>query len=368
MKRILMSILLSMAFLGMMRAQDGAREWLKRYKIDPLNSNPVFTRPTHENDEARVMGAGICMNDGLAYNCRYYNFGEDWHYAPKLSLCKQEEDAFSRVTGAYIYKDDRMFISNVGQILKYGVIPTEFGAIVAYRVWGQSSDEPVRHYYATFDHEGNLLDAFYAGHRDWMNEILKAEPHGNYTPRENFGGGSMQFSEDNKTLTKTDYYYFKTADNKGDKWDDTTVFSISDKGLFSMISHAQNGKPEVNSIAEELYSLETLPLSDQSAIKKWNAFYRKNKNNVAIKDRLSDDILRLFISRQQEYMAWTTANKAESVLIGALKPALERLASYCGSGSAQMLVVKGLEDCPDSTVKNYWKNLKSIRSVLNGEL
>ena len=51
MKRIFMSILLSMAFFGMMKAQDGGRDWLKRYKIDPMNTNPVFTRPDHERDD-----------------------------------------------------------------------------------------------------------------------------------------------------------------------------------------------------------------------------------------------------------------------------------------------------------------------------
>ena len=84
-----MSILLSLAFVGMMKAQDGGRDWLKRYKIDPMNSNPVFTRPDHERDEERVMGAGICMNDGLAYNRTYYNFGSEWHYEPKLHLCDE---------------------------------------------------------------------------------------------------------------------------------------------------------------------------------------------------------------------------------------------------------------------------------------
>ena len=106
MKRILMSIILSMAFFGVLKAQDGGRTWLKRYNIDPMNANPVFTRPTHENDEARKQGAGICMNDGLAYNRTYYSFGSDWHYEPKLNLCKEEEEAFSRVTGEFINNDD----------------------------------------------------------------------------------------------------------------------------------------------------------------------------------------------------------------------------------------------------------------------
>ena len=202
-----MGIVLSLAFFGMLRAQDDGRQWLKRYKIDPMNDNPVFTRPMHERDESRVQGAGICMNDGLAYNRRYYSFGRDWHYEPKLSLCKEEEDAFPRITGEYFSKDDNSYISTVGQILKYGVIPTDYGCIVAYRVWGWGSDghEQVNHYFATFDHKGNLIDAFYAGYAEWMNEVLKAEPHGNYTARDNFGGGSLEFSEDSKTLTKTDY-------------------------------------------------------------------------------------------------------------------------------------------------------------------
>ena len=365
MKRIFMSIMLSLAFFGMLKAQDEGRTWLKRYNIDPMNDNPVFTRPQHERDEERVMGAGICMNDGLAYNRRYYNFGRDWHYEPKLSLCQEEEAVFPRITGEYMSNEDNMHISTAGQILKYGVIPTDFGCIVAYRVWGWGTDgyEQVNHYYATFDHKGNLIDAFYAGHGEWMNEILKAEPHGNYSTRENFGGGSMQFSEDNKTLTKTDYYYFKTPDGKSDQWFDTTVFNISDEGFFTQASRVQKGKPEVNKIAEELYDLETLPLSDKNAIKKWNAFVKKTKGKDLFRERIDRDILKLYISRQQEFMAWTTANKKESVLITALVPGLKYLSGYCGTGAAQKLYVKGLEDCKDNVVKNYWKNLKTIKTI-----
>ena len=365
MKRILMSILFSLAFFGMMKAQDEGRTWLKRYNIDPMNDNPVFTRPMHERDESRVQGAGICMNDGLAYNRRYYNFGSDWHYEPKLSLCKEEEAVFQKITGEFTVEDGSFRVQTADQILKYGVIPTDFGCIVAYRVWGWGVDgyQQINHYYATFDHKGNLIDAFYAGHGEWMNEILKAEPHGNYSPKENFGGGSMKFSEDNKTLTKTDYYYFKTADDKSDKWYDTTVFNISDKGIFSEASRIQKGKPEVNQLAEELYALETLPLSDKDVFKKWNTFVKKAKNNASLQPRIALDILRLYASRQQEFMAWTTANKKESVLITALKPGFEKLGERFGMGAPQMIVEKSLQMCTDNTVRNYWKNLKTFKSL-----
>ena len=262
-------------------------------------------------------------------------------------------------------REHNSFVTTAGQILKYGVIPTDYGCIVAYRVWGWGPDghQQVNHYFATYDHKGNLIDAFYAGHGEWMNQILKTEPHGNYTPRENYGGGYMEFSEDSKTLTKVDYYYFKTPDDKGDKWEDTTIINISDKGIFSQASRVQKGKPEVNKLAEELYDLETLPLSDKNAIKKWNAFVKKTKGNTQLRERIDVDILKLYISRQQEYMAWTTANKKESVLITALVPGLKYLSSRCGGGTAQMLYSKGLDDCKDAAVKNYWKNLKTIKTV-----
>ena len=367
MKRILMSIILSMAFFGVLKAQDGGRTWLKRYNIDPMNANPVFTRPTHENAEARKEGAGICMNDGLAYNRTYYNFGSDWHYEPKLNLCKEEEDAFSRVTGEFINNDDGFFISTCGQILKYGVIPTDFGAIVAYRVWDHSSSDPVRHYFATFDHKGNLIDAFYAGYREWMNDILKMEPHGNYSPRNNFGGGTMDFSKDGRTLTKIDYYYYDASGNKSEKWQDSTVFNISEDGFFSVASREDTGKPEIYALAEELYILETMPLSDKDAFSKWNSFIKKSKGISQISERVNEDILRLFISRPQEFMAWTFKNKKESVLIGALKPAFEILSRECGGGAVQMFLASALEGCKDNNVKKYWQSLKTVKSVLSGD-
>ena len=363
-----MSVFLSLAFFGMLKAQDEGRTWLKRYNIDPMDSNPVFTRPMHENSSARKDGAGICMDDGLAYNCRSYIFGEGWHYEPKLAMCQEEENTFSSVTGEYLYSDGKMRITTAGQVLKNGVIPTDFGAIVAYRVWGRSSNDPVRHYFATYDKTGRLIDAFYAGHRAWMNEILKAEPHGNYTPKENMGGGGLDFSADNKLITKTDYYYYQAADGKSGRWEDTTVMNISDEGLFSVVSRSSTGKPEVNMLADELYILETLPLSHKDALRKWNTFIRKNKTFGQLQERVDADILRLFVSRQQEYMAWTEANRQESVLIGALKPSLEKLARDYGGGTVQMLIEKALEDCTNPTVKNYWMNLKLIRSIMSGEI
>ena len=173
----------------------------------------------------------------------------------------------------------------------------------------------------------------------------------------------MEFSEDNKTFTKTDYNYFNTPDNKNNEWHDTTVISISDKGLFSVASHVQTGKPAVNKLMDELYSLETLPLSDKSAIKKWNAFVKKTKGNQQLRKRIDMDVLKLYLSRQQEFMAWTTANKKESVLITALVPGLQYLMGQCGTGAAQMLYADGLDNCKDNVVKNYWKNLKTIKKL-----
>ncbi len=359
-----MGITLLFACFCFAQAQQNARNWLKRYNIDPTNSNPVFTRPMHENAESRVEGAGINMNDGEAYNRTYYNFGGEWHYEPKLPLCKEEEAVLSRITGDYFYEDNHTHIATVGEILKYGVIPTEFGAVVAYRIWGRDSDQPIRHYYATFNHNGTLIDAFYVGESGWQSAILKAEPHGNYEVKSNLGGGNMQFSKDGKTLTRVGYFYYNVPEQRsGVKWEDTLVYNISSEGIFSIEYHSQSGKPEINQAAEKLFSLETLPLSNKDAIKKWNAFVKEHKDNEQLAPRISEGVLRLFISRQQEFMEWTTANKNESVLITALRPGFKSLAELYGSGTVQMLVIDGIENCPDKVVRTYWQNLKTIRSL-----
>lgn len=366
MKKIFfMSLLFSLAVMGLVKVEAQSREWLKRYGIDVNNTNPVFTRPDRENSTDRVQGAGIHMNDGAAYNRRYYTFGGEWHYEPKLHLCKEEESVAARIFGTCNPEDN---VEYIGQLLKYGVIPTDFGAIVAYRLWGRSSNEPVRHYYATFNHKGELLDAFYAGHSGWMRGVLKAEPHGEYTVKDNFGGGSMEFSADNKTLIKKDYYYYNPEGSRsGVKWEDSTVFSISSEGIFSLVSRNSTNKPAVNEYADELYLLETLPLSDSKAVEKWNAFVKRASKNEQLKEQhkeqLSEDIFRLFVSRSQEFMAWTTKHKNESVLIGALKPGLEKYAQTYGTGGLQMLVEKLLQECSDNAVQSYWKNLKTIRSI-----
>ena len=152
----------------------------------------------------------------------------------------------------------------------------------------------------------------------------------------------MDFSKDGRTLTKIDYYYYDASGNKSEKWQDSTVFNISEDGFFSVASREDTDKPEIYALAEELYILETMPLSDKDAFSKWNSFIKKSKGISQISERVNDDILRLFISRPQEFMAWTFKNKKESVLIGALKPAFEILSGECGGGAVQMLLASAL--------------------------
>lgn len=366
MKKIVMSVLLSMALFGFATAQDnGGRKWLTRYNIDPMNSNPVFTRPDHERDESRVQGAGICMNDGLAYNRRYYGFGSEWHYEPKLILCKEEVQSLPRLFGVYNPEHNE----NIGQLLKYGVVPTDFGAIVAYRLWtyDRGNRDGVLHYFATYDHKGNLLDCFMAGYPDWLGEILSMEPHGNYKPLVNMGRSNVTISDDNKSLSIDSYYLYHDMNDKSLQLDDSLVYNISPEGLFSVASSYTTGMPDVNKDIMELVRLERLPLSCKDAAAQWNAFAKRGLANEKLKDRVADGILKLFVSRPEHYMAFAANHQKESVLVGSLKAGFDKLASYRGGGAVQMLVEETLENCKDAKVKKYWQNLKLIRSVMSGD-
>lgn len=104
------AILLVAAMGAASVAAWGQRAWLRDYGIAPGNPCPVFTEPPRTGP-SRKDGAGLCTNDGEAYNCTYYQLGEEWHYAPKLPLCEQEREVLPMVTGTLLPRE----------VLKFGV-------------------------------------------------------------------------------------------------------------------------------------------------------------------------------------------------------------------------------------------------------
>ena len=162
-------------------AERSEREWLKNYGIDPSCSNPVFTRPTRTVPGGRKEGAGICMDDGQAYtNSSWVEMSHEWHYAPKLSYCKEEMATIYKVGGLSKQASDNGI--EIG--LKMAVRPiNSCGAFVVYRNTRarQWDDARTEQYIATYDGEGHLVDAMLMGVTGDANDLFAVEPHGDYS-------------------------------------------------------------------------------------------------------------------------------------------------------------------------------------------
>ncbi|MBO7608854.1 MAG: hypothetical protein J6S96_01450 [Muribaculaceae bacterium] len=344
--KIILICLMLMTIAGTACGQKSGRSWLSNYGIDPNNDCPIFTKPTHTGPD-RKPGAGICTNDGAAYNRTFYSLGEEWHYEPKLNLCKQEEDVITSVTG----------ILQPREILKYGVNPLpNGGALVAYRIF--SNNDFAKHFFATYSKDGELLDAIAFGTREDLNNVLKAEPHGHYELYENMGGSSIKIDKD-MSMTLSRYHFYKNPDKgSNDQWNDTLSYQITPEGLFVLKSHTEKDKPAVNKTAEQAMNLSMLPLSDKNAIEKWNDLVAANIKNDKAYETIFPYILPLFVSRTHEFMTWTFQNPKKSQLIGALRKAIA--ADADANYNIQNYIIDMIETCPDDGARNYWKSLREF--------
>ena len=337
-----------MAILTVNCSAESKGSWLSDYGIDPNNDCPIFTRPPRTGPD-RKEGAGICTNDGAAYNRTYYGLGEDWHYEPKLILCDQEKQAMPTITGKL----------RVREPLKHGVIPmSNGGALVAYRIFPDSGDY-AEHFFATYDHEGNLIDAIALGTRANLSNVLTTEPHGDYTPRENMGGNSIVIDTAAHTLTLAQYNMYNVPNSSSSaEWCDTVTVSIQRDGRFAITSHRVAGKPSVNIIADRAMTLMLLPLSDTKAVEKWNDLLAGCQKNDKAYAMLLPNVPELFVKRTQQFMQWVTANQQRSVLVGALRKALAAADDYGLQQDFGNYVAQSIEACNDPDVKAYWKSLR----------
>lgn len=337
-------ILLLIALLGCAQPVNSQRKWLADYNISPDNPCPVFTVPNHTGP-MRTRGAGICTNDGAAYNRKYYDLGEEWHYEPKLNLCKEEESVLLRVTG----------ILQPRNVLKHGVIPmANGGALVAYRIF--QYNQPTFHYFATYDEHGNLIDAINVGHSEVLNDVLKVNPHGHYDTYVNMGGNAITVDSATTMCFKRYYYYKPNGASSGTEWKDTITIAVAPDGHMRLADRRQSGKPDVNPLAERMMMLSMQPLSTDNVIKQWNDIAKDCLKNEQLRPDFLNHVVMLFFNRPNEFITWTYQNKKHDELIDALRTALKELADY--AYNYQQPIYEAIQNCPDANARNYWAKLK----------
>ena len=317
--------------------------WKKRYGLDPACSNPVFTRPGHMNTNSRVHGAGICMNDGLAYTNRGASFSNDWHYEPKLPLCRQEADVMPRVLAM---PATRPFAPGEnGEPLKFCCVPHHgCGATVVYRtfrIWRTSRYQTVEQFIAVYDSNGTLTDCMTMGMQvgddsdNDLRAVLLAEPHAAYAVQKNRGSNDVTFDDDGNGFTIKHSWHL--TDGAAEKVSMSRHYSITAEGrLVPEAPRATDGgvllADVANADAAALYELMRAPLSDTGTLARLESITPAALANSGLHDLLVHVAMMHFFRNPKAYVEHAYARRNVSA------PGLTRLlkeAARLDSGGMQ---------------------------------
>ena len=275
-------------------------DWRKVVGLPDGCTNPVFTKPDNMNPAGRVMGAGICMNDGEAYTTRSVGFSSDWHYEPKLQLCEQEQAVISRVMGLY-----------EGTVIPEHRVPLKFnvkvhhgcGAVVVYRAfenyrYTDTRSDNLEQFIAVYDDKGNLADAMMMGYVNDIFDFLLVEPHKDYKAPDNLGNQNLEFDETGEHFTINRYCYLKEqADGLPGKVAMKRYYSITPDGKIRL-DKVTNGSEDykddpvlkaggfigdvANPDAMEMMEMMLTPMSDPQLMKRLDKVYAKLKDDKTV--------------------------------------------------------------------------------------
>ena len=254
MKRFCLMVFAALLFGGC-GAQATKKGWMSKYDMTPCD-NPVFVPPANTVSGGRVRGAGINMNDGEAYSDSYINFSTEWHYAPKIGLCQEEESQWLRITG-----------QEHAHLLKFSVKQINgCGAVVIYRDYEAQRGEPnLGQLLVTYDDEAQVLDVMSTGTFFDMEDLLEAACTGAYTFKPNMGGRHMEYTGPGK-FTIFNYYYYTDSLERSCKWEEERDYVIDAQGLVSMTDCREKNRPKGLDAPWELRDISMLPSHESTAI------------------------------------------------------------------------------------------------------
>ena len=357
-----------------MAVAASSQDWQKVVGLPEGCTNPVFTKPDNMNPAGRVMGAGICLNDGEAYTTRSVGFSSDWHYEPKLQLCEQEQAVISRVMGLY----ERTETPEHRLPLKFNVkVHHGCGAVVVYRAFDNYrytniKSDNLEQFIAVYDDAGNLTDAMMMGYVDDIRDILLVEPHKDYKVPENMGNHSLEFDETGEHFTINRYFYLKDeAEGLPDKVEMKRYYSITPEGKIRL-DKVTNGSEDykddsvlkpggyigdvANPDAVEMMEMMLTPMSDPQLLPRLNKVYAKLKDDKVVGERLMHLGMMVYNRNPKAFLSYVYKNRAKTSLVTLLK----RAKAYQGTG-------KEYDECLDVTIKKHSPSAKA-RTWLKGKI
>lgn len=344
----------------MATAASSQDDWRKVVGLPDDCTNPVFTKPDNMNPAERVMGAGICMNDGEAYTKRSVGFSSDWHYEPKLRLCEQEQAVISRVMGLY----EREMIPEHRLPLKFNVkVYHGCGAVVIYRAfenyrYTDTRSDNLEQFIAVYDDKGILTDAMMMGYVDDLRDILLVEPHKDYQLLDNMENLELKFGETGEHFTINNYFYLSEKANGGfGKVEMKRYYSISPDGkirLDKVTDGSEDYKDEsslkpdgfvgevANPDAMEMMETMLTPMSDPQLLPRLDKVYAKLKDDKVVGERLMHLGMMVYNRNPKAFLRYVYKNRAKTSLV----TFLNRAKAYQGPG-------KEYVECLDNTITKF---------------
>lgn len=331
-------------------------DWKKKYDLDPTCDNPVFTRPDREVPGGRVDGAGINMNDGEAYQSYWIDFGSEWHYAPKLSLCRAEAEQWHRIAGVapLDVKNESSWAGDLPQLLKFNVKPLNgCGALVVYRVFHDGHE--VEQFIATYDGKGQLTDVMSMGDSKLIDLVFAAKPHTGFEPASGrWWRISGKIKKDSTNVFTLEYSnYYERADGKKTDWKMHRRYVVDEQGVIHLDSLVQNDTLQFNRDALELMELRFRPRSQFDAcMTSLNALQPAMKSHPELNDEFNTEFDRLYAYDPQRFLVWVWKCK-KCHLTDVLK---NKLLNNCDMRSAVSPYVfdNDLQRLTNKEALNYW--------------
>lgn len=352
MKRL--TFILFTATIAILMACAGDNSWKQKYGLEGCD-NPIFTQPDHEVPGGRVAGAGICMNDGEAYQDYDIGLSREWHYAPKLTFGKPEAATIHRVIGIGRPEEDSHFDS-YGRALKFNAKRINgCGALVAYRV-GANGPDDLAQYLATYDAAGNLQDVMMMGDEHTVDGLFEFAPHGDYKLVGNWSRLGARLDKDNpgKFVIMLENYY-EQAGNRS-TWKMNRHYHVNDGGHFVLDSVTSENAPQFNPNALEVLELTLMPLGDEgnydkamTALHKLQPILKKSDDGKRTLARMME---RLYAYDPEAFLVWVwkcpkcnLTNEVREMVANS---------HYVGQPFGERYVAQDIHNLTHAKARTYW--------------
>ncbi len=356
MKRFLFILITTMAMATFMAHAD-SNDWKKKYGLDGCD-NPIFTRPDHEVPGGRVVGAGICMNDGEAYQDYDIGLSGEWHYAPKLTFATQEAATIHRVTGTG-RPDDIMKYDSYGRVLKFNAKRINgCGALVAYRVGANGPDE-LAQYLATYDEKGQLQDAMMMGDEHIIDALFTLEACGDYKLVGNWSrlGARVEREAPHKFAIMLENHYEQGG--KRITWKMNRYYHINTKGIFILDSISSENAPKFSPAAVEVLEMMLMPLAGDdnydkamTMLHKLQPTLRKSEAGTSILGRMME---RLYAYDPAGFLVWVW-KCPKCNLTNEFRDKVAN-SHYVGQPLVQYLVAEDINNLKNVKARTYWQKM-----------